>query len=175
MMPVTINVEEYLPLQKADLKKKINNILDANMENLFNEYVVQEIRIISAAMNMPKEFIDGVKFIKTGNNKGEIINTWGSSEKPLALWFNHGTVTHWIEPIDPDGVLAWGNTFGKNSPAIYFQGTGSKKGDMMFSRGHYVSGINPTYAMETGYEIGSKHLAVAASELIQKELESGEY
>ena len=140
-MPVTINPNEFLPTQRADLKEKINNILDAYMQQLFDEYIVTEIRVISAAGNLPKHFIDGVKFIKTGKNEGEVVNTWGSKEKPLAKWFNYGTITHWIEPKTVDGVLAFPNSSGRNASAIYFQGSGNKQGDMLFSKGHYVSGV----------------------------------
>ncbi len=170
-MPVTIDPNQFIPTQKEELKEQINSILDANMEDLFNDYIVDEIRIIAAAANMPKHFIAGVKFVKTGRNEGEIINTWGSQEEPLAKWFNYGTSQHWIEPLDPDGVLAFPATGGRNPSAIFFQG-GQKEGDTLFSKGHYVSGVPRTEVMEIGYKIGSKRLAVEAGKIVEKELEN---
>ena len=38
--------------------------------------------------------IIGIKFVRTGTNEGEIINTWGTQSLPLALWFNYGTRDH---------------------------------------------------------------------------------
>jgi len=170
-MPVTIDPTQFIPTQRAELKEQINNILDAYMKELFNDYIVDEIRIIAAAANMPKHFIAGVKFVKTGRNEGEIINTWGSQEEPLAKWFNYGTSQHWIEPLDPDGVLAFPAVSGRNASAIFFQG-GAKEGDTMFSKGHYVSGVPRTEVMEIGYRIGSKRLAVEAGKIVDKELEN---
>jgi hypothetical protein len=171
-MTVTIDPTKYIPTQREDLRNQINEILNANMEDLFNEYVVDEIRIIAAAANMPRHFIDGVKFVKTGKNEGEIINTWGTKAEPLAKWFNYGTTTHWIEPLDPDGVLAFPATGGRNASAIFFQG-GQPTGDTMFSKGHYVAGVPRTEVMEIGYKIGSQRLAEEAGKIVDKELEVG--
>lgn len=171
-MPVTIDPTKYIPTQREDLRNQINEILDANMENLFNDYVVDEIRIIAAAANMPRHFIDGVKFVKTGKNQGEIVNTWGTRDKPLAKWFNYGTSQHWIEPLEPDGVLAFPASGGRNASAIFFQG-GQQEGDTMFSKGHYVSGVPRTEVMEIGYKVGSKRLSVEAGKVVDKELQVG--
>jgi len=168
-MTVTIDPTQYIPTQREDLRNQINEILDANMENLFNDYVVDEIRIIAAAANMPKHFIDGVKFVKTGKNEGEIINIWGTKDEPLAKWFNYSTSMHWIEPLTPDGVLAFPATGGKNASAIFSQG-GQQAGDTMFSKGHYVSGLPRTEVMEIGYRVGSKRLSVEAGKIVEKEL-----
>lgn len=171
-MPVTIDPNQFIPTQREDLRLQINNILDAYMESLFNDYIVDEIRIIAAAANMPKSFIDGVKFVKTGLNEGEIINTWGTKDVPLAAYFNYGTTDHWIEPKSADGVLAFPASSGRNASAIFFQGS-SQKGDTMFSKGHYVSGVPRTEVMEIGYKIGSGRLAEEAGKIISRELEVG--
>ena len=169
-MVVTIDPTQFIPTQREDLKVQINNILDAYMEDLFNEYIIDEIRIIAAAANMPRHFIAGVKFVKTGKNEGEVINTWGTKDEPLAKWFNYGTAQHWIEPLDPDGVLVFPASGGINASAIFFQG-GQQAGDTMFSKGHYVSGVPRTEVMEIGYRVGSKRLSVEAGKIVEKELE----
>ncbi len=169
-MTVTIDPTQYIPTQREDLRNQINEILDANMEQLFNDFVVDEIRVIAAAANMPRHFIDGVKFVKTGKNEGEIINTWGSKDEPLAKWFNYGTTMHWIEPKDADGVLAFPATGGRNASAIFYQ-SGATEGDTMFSKGHYVSGVPRTEVMEIGYKVGSANLAEEAGKIVNKELE----
>ncbi len=173
-MPVTINPDQFIPTQREDLRIQINNILDTYMVELFETFVVQEIRVIGAAANVPKPFIDGVKFIKTGKNEGEIVNVWGTKEVPLAIYFNYGTVDHWIEPLTEDGVLAFPASGGRNASAVFFQG-GAKAGDTMFSKGHYVSGVPKTEIMEIGYAIGSKRMAVEAAKIVEEELETGRY
>lgn len=169
-MPVTLNTEEYIPTQRAEIKKQIDKILDDFMIPLMNETIVSQIKILAQAANLPQGFVNGVKFRRTAPNKGEIINTWGTEKKPLAIWFNYGTIQHWIEPLDPDGVLAWEGRSGRNASAIYFQGE-SKEGDMMFSKGHYVSGIPRTEVMERGFELGKKILAEEAGRIVKQELE----
>ena len=167
-MPVEFNSQEYFPTQRQELTDEINKILDDFMEPLMKETIVTEIKLIAAAANVPQGFIDGVKFVKTDPNKGEIINTWGTEEEPLAKWFNYGTTMHWVEPTKAGGVLAFPASGGRNATAIFFQGN-AKKGDTIFSGGHYVSGVPRTEAMEIGFNIGKKRLATEAAKLIKRE------
>ena len=170
MSQVIFDTSEYIPGQREELRKEINKILDTFMEPLVNFTIVEEIKTISMAANIPQPFIDGVKFRRTGTNRGEVINTWGTEEKPLALWFNYGTAQHWIEPLDPDGVLAWpAGAEGSNPSAIFFRGD-SKQTDMLFSKGHYVAGVPRTEAMEIGFNIGKKRLLEEGGKIVQKEL-----
>ncbi len=168
-MPLTLDSSEYIPTQRQDAKDTIDAILDDYMESLFNATVIQEIKALAYAANMPQSFISGVKFRRTEANRGEVINTWGTEEKHLALWFNEGTVQHWIEPTNPDGVLAWQAVGGKHASAIFFQGE-SKEGDTLFSKGHYVSGVPKTEVMQRGYEIGKKRLGEEAGRIVRAEL-----
>lgn len=166
-MSVQLKSDEFIPTQREEVRKEIDKILDDFMEPLVNFTIITEIKAIAQAANIPQGFIDGVKFVKTGANKGDVINTWGTDEKPLAIWFNYGTTMHWIEP-KPGGVLAWEGSGGKHATAIYFQG--EKSAGTKFSKGHYVSGVPRTEAMERGYNIGKKKLAEEAAKIVQKEL-----
>jgi len=166
-MSVQLNADDYIPTQRDEVRKSVNEILDDFMEPLVNATIISEIKLIAQAANMPKGFIDGVKFVKTGANKGKVINTWGTDEKPLAIWFNYGTTQHWIEP-KAGGVLAWQATSGTHATAIYFQG--DKQAGTLFSKGHYVSGVPRTEAMERGFNIGKSRLAEEAAKIIEKEL-----
>ena len=111
-MPLTLDTSEYIPTQREDVRQEIDKVLDDFMEPLVDSTIIAEIRALGYAANMPQSFIDGVKFRKTTANKGVVINTWGTEEKPLAKWFNYGTITHWIEPKEAGGVLAWSATPG---------------------------------------------------------------
>jgi len=169
MSQVVFSANEFIPTQREELKKEINKILDDFMEPLVNATIIDEIKSVAQAANLPQSFIDGVKFRKTGENIGEVINVWGTVDKPLAKWFNYGTTQHWIEPKDPEGVLAFPASQGRNASAIFFKGE-SKGKDTLFSKGHYVSGVPRTEAMEIGYNVGKKRLAVEAGKIIEKEL-----
>ena len=167
-MSIQLNTDQYIPTQREEIKKEINQILDDFMEPLVNFTIIIEIRAVAAAANIPQGFIDGVKFVKTGRNKGIVMNTWGNDENPLARYFNYGTSLHWIEPKEAD-VLAFPVTSGRHARAIYFQGQPNPQGTA-FSKGHYVSGIPATMAMEIGFNIGKKKMAEEAQKIIQKEL-----
>jgi len=164
---VQLNADEFIPTQREEIRKEIDEILDDFMEPLVDFTIITEIESIAQAANIPQGFIDGVKFVKTGPNQGDVINTWGTEEKPLAIWFNYGTVQHWIEPKNSK-VLAWEGKSGSHATAIYFQG--EKNTGTMFSKGHYVSGVPRTEAMERGFNIGKERLSAEASKIVQKEL-----
>lgn len=169
-MPLTLDTSEYIPTQREDVRQEIDKVLDDFMEPLVDSTIIAEIKSLGYAANMPQSFIDGVKFRKTEANKGVVINTWGTEEKPLAKWFNYGTTTHWIEPKKAGGVLAWSATPGGHATAIFFMGE-SKEGDTLFSKGHYVSGVPRTEVMERGFQIGKKRLVVEAGKIVKGELE----
>ncbi len=166
-MSVQLNANEYIPTQREKVKIEINKILDDFMIPLMNYTIVAEIKSIAAAANIPKSFANGVKFVRTAPNKGKIINTWGTDKVPLAKYFNYGTTKHWIAPVNAT-ALAWSGK-GTHATAIFFEGSGNKK-DTIFDKGHYVSGVPRTEAMEIGFRIGKKRLAEEAAKLIQKEL-----
>ncbi len=131
-----------------NLIRKLQNIepqtqeyLDDNMQSLYEQHVIPEMKSVAMAMNLPRKFIDGIKFVKTGKNEGKIINTWGTPNKPLARWFNYGTKAHFIAPI---GALS-----------LHWI---TKEGRDAYSKGHMVSGLQKTNAMEIGLERGMKEL-----------------
>jgi len=47
---------------------------------------------------------------------------------------------------------------------------GDKQAGTLFSKGHYVSGVPRTEAMERGFNIGKSRLAEEAAKIIEKEL-----
>jgi len=132
-----------------------------NLDDLMEEYVVNEIKSVSRAMNLPQHFIDGVKSIRVGPTHVKIINTWGTPEVPLAKFFNDGTNDHFIAPLGP-WLLHWKTPLGRDA----------------YSRGHMVRGIQKTEAMEIGIRLGMKRFQTAVlkntKENVSKELESVE-
>ena len=161
-------------LEELDLTlEETNKILDENMEEWFNAIVIPEAKRMATAMNLPKGFIDGIEFVKKGKNEGSVINTWGSKKKPLAKWFNYGTIDHWIQAFFKK-VLSWiskGPSAGNNPSAIFFRSANNESGRRFFSKGHYVSGLQRTEAMEFGVRQGKKQLIRQLPSLIQGELE----
>lgn len=136
-----------------NLEPTTREYLVENLDQLANDNLVFEVVAVAKAMNLPVEFIHGIAWVRTGDLSGKIVNTWGTAEKPLAEWFNDGTPDHWLEPLTPDGVIVFEASFGRNAPAIFFAGN-VEEGSLLFSKGHMVSGLDKTEAMERGIEAG---------------------
>ncbi len=158
-----------------NLEPTTRKYLVENLDKIMNEYVVYETINSAKASNLPKEFIDGIAWKRTGDLSGKIVNTWGSTDKPLAKWFEDGTPDHWIEPLSEDGVLVWEATFGNNASAIFFMGD-QEQGQLLYSKGHYVSGLDKTEAMARGIATGFKRAKTAilknSKNQVKQELET---
>lgn len=136
---------DNLIVKLQNVKPKTEEYLDDNMQSLYEQYVIPEVKSIAMAMNLPQKFIDGIKFVKTGKNEGKVINTWGTPNKPLARWFNYGTKAHFIAPV---GALS-----------LHWI---TKEGTHAFSKGHMVRGLPKTNAMEIGIDVGMNRLRANA-------------
>ena len=135
---VTVDANTTAADIETNSKKTVDHILDQNMVYLVNTWMIPEIQSVARAANVPKGFIEGIKFVKTDTNKGNIINTWGSDDLPLALWFNYGTRDHGSLGDYP---LHWKDkATGKDIYAMY------------------VRGVPKTLAMEIGIQMGEKKL-----------------
>ncbi len=143
-----------------NLEPQAHEYLTENLDSIMENFVVFEAKASARASNLPKEFTNGISWKRTSETSGKIVNSWGSQEKPLAKWFEEGTPDHWIEPLTPDGVLAFPATFGKNATAIYYMGN-AEKGATLFSKGHFVSGLEKTEAMARGIKLGWKKAKTA--------------
>ena len=109
----------------------------------------------SQAANMPKSFIDNIKLKAHSKTHYTIENKWKKGDKPLAIFFEYGTRDHWIEPVNAQ-VLAWasGGPESGQKKAIYSKRADNTKGNMLFSKGHYVSGLPAYEPMTRGFKIG---------------------
>lgn len=132
---------DEIVVQLEDAEKKTNQFLDINMEQFVVFALLPEVKSVARAANLPDEFIDGIRFVKTEKNKGKLTNVWGTPEKPLALWFNDGTNDHFIAPVSKK-ALHWITLLGNDA----------------FSKGHMVRGLPKTSAMEIGLFLGKKKL-----------------
>ena len=146
---------------QSDLEKEIPRFVSENMETWINETILKDVLTFARASNMPKSFIDSIK-IESIDGGYAVTNDWkGKNDEPLARFFEYGTTDHWIEPRDPKGVLAWSavaHSKQRNPSAIYYQNKQTKKGDALFSKGHYVSGLPALEPMNRGLEKGKVRL-----------------
>lgn len=136
---------------ETQVKEEVENILDDNMDFIMNSIFIPEMKRVAFAANLPKPFADNIKFVQTDRNKGKVVNTWGSDEKPLALWFNYGTKDHgslgdyplhWIDKVTGEDIYAM-----------------------------YVRGVPKTLAMEIGFALAKKALMHEVPKFVEERLE----
>ena len=140
-----------LSLQKQAAESIVNEILNENMEFLMNTYMVPEVKRAAQAANVPEGFVLGITFVRTGSNEGEVINTWGSDDLPLAKWFNYGTRDHGSKGNWP---LRWRS---------------KQTGVEIFAQ--YVRGVPQTLAMEIGIILGTNRLKQEVPRFVEDRLE----
>lgn len=56
-------------------------------------------------------------------------------------WVDEGTKAHWVEPVNAKVLAFRANYQAKTAPGVIGSGAGGASGDMVFSKGHEVSGI----------------------------------
>ena len=125
------------------------------IEDKIKSTILAEMVSAAHAANMPESFIENIKLKKITDMQYEIENNWQSEDgKPLAVFFEFGTKDHWV-PGNP--LLAWksGGPNSGSSKAIYSKRADNTKGDMIFSTGHYVSGLPAYEPMTNGFKRGS--------------------
>jgi len=142
------------------LRQEINNFVKQNAEQWLRETVLEEAKRHSRAANMPPAFTNSIRLKRAGRGF-KLENAWRKSGKPLAIFFEFGTRDHWVAPLSPKGVLAWhapDQNKTRHGKAIYFKRHGVKKGDKLFSKGHFVSGLPRLEPMHQGYRAGRRLL-----------------
>ena len=107
---------------------------------------------------MPASFVKHIHMEVEGR-KFKFINDWKYEDKYgrhlMARYFEYGTRQHWIAPRFKK-VLTWlsaGPESG-HGHAIYSKRYDNKKGQRLFSKGHYVSGLRRSEAMNIGFKKG---------------------
>ena len=131
---------------------------DDGIEDIIKDTILSEMISASNAAGMPKSFIKNIKLKKISDGRYEIENAWkNEDDKPLAIFFEYGTDDHYISG---NPILAWpsGGPNSGNATAIYSKSAGNKKGNMLFSRGHYVSGLPAYEPMTNGFRKGSQKM-----------------
>jgi hypothetical protein len=174
---------EDVTIHELKLSKiQINEELDTKMEQYFNDIVIPEIQAFSRSLNLPEDFVRGFEFVKTGRNRGKIINTFGSKELPLAKFFNYGTKRGYeITPKvqHPTGALrasrdkdSVGEEHVQHPTVLHWV---DQSGRDVFLPSTTHPGFAKTMAMENGYSQAIKNLIpVISNDLKQKFGGSGE-
>ena len=129
-----------------------------NIESIIKNTILSEMISASNAANMPKTFIKNINLKKIEDGTYEIENAWTNEDgKPLAVFFEYGTKDHWIQG---NPFLAWpsGGPNSGQAKAIYSKRADNKKGDMLFSTGHYVSGLPAYEPMTNGFRKGIQRM-----------------
>ena len=120
------------------------------------------------AANLPQGFIDGIKVRQISKTKFEIKNAWKNpwNSAPLAVFFEHGTRDHWVA----GRPMAWYQGEPSHNPKAIYSESSRLYPAMLFSWGHYITGIPATMAMHNGFKIGQQRLKA----LLAREMLSGQ-
>jgi hypothetical protein len=86
------------------------------------------------------------------------------SDDQVLNWLNSGTRRHWVEPVNAKALAFQANYKAKTTPGSLTSYSGGPSGPMVFSKGHWVSGI---VAREY-----SKGLAYVAARKLRESIES---
>ena len=139
------------------------------IEQIIYDTIIPEMRAAGYASGVPEEFIKHIKVRKVSDRHYCIFNDWtdDTGKKPLALWFEHGTKRHWVQPKDPDGVLAWpsGGPESGSSRARFSKRFDNTKNNMLFSKGHWIDPIPPYGSMGFGWKQGLPKLKNAIQQM----------
>jgi hypothetical protein len=96
---MSLGFEDVTRGHLVNARAEVNNFIDSNMQSNYDRLVIPEIKAVARATNAPEAFVESFYFVKTGKNKGKIINTLGTKQNPLARYFNYGTKRNY--PITP--------------------------------------------------------------------------
>ena len=123
---------------------------------LLNDIMLKAIKREMRQKKFSKKIIDAT-YVRidsldtaTGNIKYTIVSDYTVESKygkyDVAKGREEGTIRHWIEPIYAKALhwLSAGPFSGRSRVAIFAKRHDNKKGQDLFSKGHYVSGI-PEY------------------------------
>jgi hypothetical protein len=137
---------EFAELRLGSAKIRVEEFADSVLSETVSQTILESCKTVARAAGMRQGYLDAISFEKLGFLKGDVINDWTSESRdalgvgvPLAVYFEDGTIIHFIEPLDPDGVLAWED---------------EDTGETHFSKGHWVKGIQAMKIMANGFKFG---------------------
>ena len=124
-------------------------------QKLVDDILLREIHDRMKAKNFSQKIIDSTKVtvVNVDDHTGNITIRATSdyeAEKEDGTKFDvakareEGTTRHWVGPKKPGGVLAWPSAgpFSGLARAIFSKRADNALGRFLFSKGHYVSGID---------------------------------
>lgn len=164
-MVLDLNFEDHSRGKMINVRSQVKDFIDDNMEDNYNRFIIPEIKAISRAANLPEAFVESFAFVKTGPNRGKIINTLGTKQNPLAKYFNYGTKRNYpitTKVLHPEGTPRaerekediGGGSVSEPSTLHYVDAGGIDH----FPKMVIHPGFPRTLAMEVGLRLGQKRL-----------------
>ena len=102
------------------------------------------------AYGMNQDYRDSLSINKYGNNLVVRMRYYGREDVPLGYWFEYGTGDHFIRPNFGHKAITW-----------------VQDGERRFSRGHWVSGIEPRMIMNKTRDDFAVGFQEAASKTVE--------
>ena len=127
----------------AELHERLINSAERLLWEIFERH--------AHSYGMSQGYRDSLTIKKYGNNLVVRLRYLGNEDVPLGIWFEYGTHDHYIRPNFGHIALMW-----------------HENGEQYFSRGHWVSGIEPRRIMTKTRD----DFAVGFQETATKEVEA---
>ena len=154
--------------KKSKRLKKSEKMIADKLPYYIQRTILFEMKSAAEAANLPQGFIDNILLRRISKTKFEIKNAWKNSQNgaPLAVFFEHGTRDHYMT----GRPMAWYQTEPTHNPKAIYSESSQPYPAMLFSYGHWATGIPATMAMHNGFRIGQQRLKV----LLAREALSGQ-
>ncbi len=132
-------------------KISVDDFLRINLVSIAERTFGEVFRQLASGRNMSARYQNSLFIKLEGDELVMELQYEGSEGEPLGVWFEQGTLDHFIAPKNPDEgpkVLSW-----------------IEDGNRFFSAGHFVTGIKATFIMLDMTTLG---LPVFEAELIKR-------
>lgn len=143
-------------LRTQSLPFRIQEFVDFRIQDIAEKTLVRAIRDEALSKDMPQRYIDGIHSEFDGSELWIWVDFKGKKIEPLDLFFEEGTKDHKITPRYQN-ALSW---IAKGAIGIF-------SGFRLFSKGHWVSGIEARHIFANGAKKGYPEF----KKLLKKEVE----
>lgn len=130
-------------LRTQSLPFRIEEFIDYRIVDIASKTITQAIADEASQRNMPQRYIDGIHTEFTSGELWIWVDFKGKKGQRLDLFFEEGTDRHKIKPLYKK-ALSW---ISKGAIGIF-------SGFRLFSKGHWISGIEARHIFQKGLEKG---------------------
>ena len=81
---------------QQQISEEYSQFTSDNIDTWIKETILKETILAAKAANLPEGFVSSIRIEKKGTLNYVLVNDWQKDGEPLAIYFNYGTVDHYI-------------------------------------------------------------------------------